>query len=303
MKRKIICISLMIIFLSFNCTANQPPTNPTSMSCNNDFCEGVFIDNIQLQCNGSTDPEGSEINYFLEASFDSPFITFNKIFGGNSFDQAHSVQQTSDQGYIISGKTNSYGKNNKKGWLVNAWLIKTDSLGNMEWDKTFGGENPDSAESVQQTSDQGYIVTGYTESYEKGDRNIFLIKTNPNGEIQEKTEWQNIGSHSENENFNWDISTLEPQSNIGLRCSAKDQEGNSSGYFNTETDITIRSGCQINSADINHDNAVNIFDYNLLGRNFRNSCEYPSWCECADINQDNTVNALDFLILGQQFNQ
>jgi hypothetical protein len=73
---------------------------------------------------------------------------WDKTFGGTDWDVALSVQQTSDGGYILAGKTNSYGAG-----LGDFWLVKTDSNGNKQWDKTFGGTNGDEAYSVQQTSD------------------------------------------------------------------------------------------------------------------------------------------------------
>ena len=73
------------------------------------------------------------------------------------------VQQTTDRGYILAGYTKSYGSD--KG---DFWLVKPDPDGNKQWDKTFGGTDRDWAHSVQQTSDGGYILAGYTNSYGVG---------------------------------------------------------------------------------------------------------------------------------------
>jgi hypothetical protein len=114
-------------------------------------------------------------------------IKINKTFGGRNQDYGYSVQQTSDGGYIIVGETFSYGSvgtyyvNSQES---NLWLIKTDPLGNILWNKTFSKSETDYGKSVQQTSDEGYIIVGTTKSNGDGPSDIWLIKTDSKGNKQ-----------------------------------------------------------------------------------------------------------------------
>ena len=92
-----------------------------------------------------------------------------------ALDIGFSVHQTSDGGYVITGFTQSYGAGGSDGWL-----IKTDSSGNHQWNKTFGGSSHDNFYGSQQI-DGGYIITGETESYGGTDDDVWLIKTDGDG--------------------------------------------------------------------------------------------------------------------------
>ena len=105
-------------------------------------------------------------------------VRFAKTYGGISDDMARFVQQTSDGGYILVGYTDSFGAGD-----YDIFLIKTDANGNIQWAKTYGGTNKDGATSVQQTSDGGYILAGWTYSFSADGAGIFLIKTDARGNV------------------------------------------------------------------------------------------------------------------------
>jgi len=128
---------------------------------------------------GGTNSFGAGGNDIYLIKIDSIGDTlFTKTYGGTGDDEASSVKQTSDGGYIISGITNSFGSGG-----YDIYLVKTDSLGDTLWTRTFGGTGDDIAYSVQQTNDTGYIIVGYTYSFGGSYPKIYLIKTDSFGNV------------------------------------------------------------------------------------------------------------------------
>ena len=76
-------------------------------------------------------------------------LVWDKPFGGDEQDVAKYAQQTGDGGYIVVGDTKSYGEGDS-----DIWMIKTDSSGNIKWDKTYGGLGTDGGRSVQHSAQQ-----------------------------------------------------------------------------------------------------------------------------------------------------
>lgn len=105
-----------------------------------------------------------------------------KKYMAGDMSKIHSIRQTSDMGYIASGETTSYNSSH-----YDAWLVKLDAAGNVEWEKTLGGTNDDSASYVQQTSDGGYIATGFVNRAlldpTQSDTSMWISKLASNGDI------------------------------------------------------------------------------------------------------------------------
>ncbi|MCK5035650.1 MAG: T9SS type A sorting domain-containing protein [Candidatus Sabulitectum sp.] len=103
-------------------------------------------------------------------------LEWEQSYGGTDSDIGFSIEPTTDDGFIITGST--YMEETD----ADLWLIKTDSFGEIVWEETFGDSLEEVGYSVSQTSDGGFIVTGYTLSYATG-ADIFLLKTDNMGSV------------------------------------------------------------------------------------------------------------------------
>ena len=131
---------------------------------------------------GPTSSFGVGYGYnFLVLKLDSQGgVSWQKAYGGSGMDDAWSIYQTSDRGYIVTGYTNSYGAGGNDNDI---WILKLDSNGNVIWQKTYGGSDYENAFSIQQTTDGGYIVAGSTDSFGAGYEDFWVLKLDSNGEM------------------------------------------------------------------------------------------------------------------------
>lgn len=120
-------------------------------------------------------------------------IQWQRCLGGSWYDRANDVEQTSDGGYIVVGSTRSTdgdvtGNHGKE----DAWVVKLDASGNIQWQKCLGGSDREEAHAVEQTSDGGYILAGWTWSEDgdvsgnHGNGDAWVVKLDREGNIQ----WQ-----------------------------------------------------------------------------------------------------------------
>ncbi|MCK4364588.1 MAG: glycosyltransferase family 39 protein [Thermoplasmatales archaeon] len=119
----------------------------------------------------------SQISAIAVADDDS--ISLIGEYGGSGTELAFQGLKTLDGGYVLVGTTDSYGNGG-----FDYWLVKTDKDGLAEWNKYYGGVGDDAASCVFQTSDNGFILAGYSNSFADKDFDFLLIKTNNTGEIE-----------------------------------------------------------------------------------------------------------------------
>jgi len=130
---------------------------------------------------------GAHVNSFGAGLHDVYLIKINnsgdtlwtKTFGGPGEDRFRELHQTADGGFILVSETLSFGAGNS-----DVYLVKTDSIGNLLWTKTYGGSSSDYGYSVRQTTDGGYIIAGYTQSFGSGGTDVYIIKTDNSGNLE-----------------------------------------------------------------------------------------------------------------------
>jgi len=130
---------------------------------------------------GNTTSYGSGNNDIFVIKVDYEGIQqWSSTFGGVGTDIGRKIINYNNEGFVLIGYTDSFGEGNG----FNNWLIKIDELGNVIWDKTFGGDGNDRALSGIKTSDNGFILSGFSDSNSSDLPNVYLVKTDENGNIR-----------------------------------------------------------------------------------------------------------------------
>ena len=107
-------------------------------------------------------------------------LEWNQTYGETSFyEEANSLVMTSDGGYVLAGTTGSIDGGNG-----DFWLVKTDSSGNIEWNRAYGGAATEVANSLIQINEEGFVIVGSTTSFGSGYSDFWLVKTDQDGNIQ-----------------------------------------------------------------------------------------------------------------------
>lgn len=131
------------------------------------------------------------------------YVKFVRTYGGSKNEVATSVTKTSDLGYAVLGYTQSNNGDikGKKDNSYDLWVLKFSSDDNLEWQKTYGSSSDDKGNKIIQTTDGGYVITGYTKGNDKdvsknaGGKDLWLAKLNGKGTIV----WQKSFGYSGND--------------------------------------------------------------------------------------------------------
>jgi parallel beta-helix repeat protein len=114
---------------------------------------------------------GSYDFWLIKTSYDGTML-WQKTYGNTGSDMAYSIAQTSEGGYVLAGDTDYYTAGS-----YDFYVVKTDSSGNLAWSQKFGGTGLDSASSVVQTCDGGYLIAGETTSFGAALEDFWVVKT------------------------------------------------------------------------------------------------------------------------------
>jgi hypothetical protein len=177
MRRKSFCLTSILISISFYCASQTfMKTYGGTGSDIGNAVQQTFDDGYIILGTKNTGTFSAKV-YLIKVNIFGDTL-WTKTYGGTSYDYGYSVARTLDSGFIISGMSYSFGLG-----ADDVYILKVDSLGNLQWTKTIGGMAPDWGNYVQQTTDSGYIVAGRTFSINNPNGEAYLIKIDILGNI------------------------------------------------------------------------------------------------------------------------
>ena len=120
-------------------------------------------------------------------------LLWQKAFDGDKDDHLEIIRETTDHGYILAGVTESFGAGKK-----DAWILKLDHIGQIEWQKTYGGKDDDDILSVLEIPGNGFIFAGWTKSFGAGNTDAWVLKADDDGKVA----WQKTYGGKADDNVN-----------------------------------------------------------------------------------------------------
>ena len=105
-------------------------------------------------------------------------VRWANTYGGEDWDVAWDVRETSDGGFIAAGGTKSFSE-----YGMDVYLVRTDADGNAIWARNYGGEGRQTAQAVWEASEGDFVVGGYTYTYEEWGQDIYIGRVDADGEV------------------------------------------------------------------------------------------------------------------------
>ena len=139
--------------------------------------QGALVEDAGTRSTSRSQPQDRSQAVLLLATTEGDML-WNQTYDGTGSAipgplGAYPVIQTADGGFILAGRMGG-----------DAWLVKTDFRGDIEWQQTYGGAGEEAAQVVIQTADGGFALAGYTDSYGSGRQDFWLIKTDFHGDME-----------------------------------------------------------------------------------------------------------------------
>lgn len=152
---------------------------------------GFAVAAYTYSSDGDVSGNHGEKDYWIVKLNGSGDIEWQKCLGGSNNDSPRSFQQTNDGGFVVAGSSESNdGDVSGNHGDEDYWIVKLDASGNIEWQKSLGGSDEDAGRWIQQTSDGGFVVAGYTESNDgdvsgnHGYRDCWIVKLDAEGSLE-----------------------------------------------------------------------------------------------------------------------
>ena len=163
---------------------------------------GYIITGYSESNDGDVSGNHGESDYWIVKLTSTGELDWQKSLGGSDLDESYSIEQTNDGGYIIAGCSESNdGDVSGNHGEYDYWIVKLTSTGDIDWQKSLGGSDSERAYSIQQTTDGGYIIAGYSWSNDgdvlgnHGIRDYWIVKLTSTGEL----DWQKTLGGNQND--------------------------------------------------------------------------------------------------------
>lgn len=151
-------------------------------STNEDGISLAALPNGEIFISGVTNGFSSG-DFYLAKTDASGNVLWSRSYGGTGLEEVYAMDATKEGGAIMTGFTESFGSG-----LRDVYVVKTDSAGNMDWSKTYGGANFDHGLGIKECFYGGFVIGAMTKSFGFGNNDAYLIRTDANGNVL----WSNV---------------------------------------------------------------------------------------------------------------